>query len=121
MYFYEILQSIMDEKKTSIADVARLSGLTDSTVRSIITRKNKTVALEVAFKLSKGLGVSLQRLNGETFEADSDTLKQNNVVDEITEKYTLLNDNSKKIVSNLVVQLLEMQEEIDKSNKKEMK
>lgn len=65
MYFYEILQSIMDEKDLSIADVARLSNLPDSTVRSIINRKNKTVALEVAFKLSNGLNVSLEKLNGE--------------------------------------------------------
>lgn len=65
MYFYEILLSIMKEKKLSIPEVARLSGLTDSTVRSIISRKNKTVALEVAFKLAKGLDVTLEELNGE--------------------------------------------------------
>lgn len=65
MYFYEILQSIMDEKGLSISEVARLSKLPDSTVRSILARKNKTVALEVAFKLAKGLDVSLERLNGE--------------------------------------------------------
>lgn len=65
MYFYEILQSIMDEKELNIPEVARLSGLTDSTIRSIISRKNKTVALEVAFKLAKGLDVSLEQLNGE--------------------------------------------------------
>lgn len=65
MYFYEILLDIMEEKSLRISDVARMCGLTDSTVRSIITRKNKTVALEVAFKLAKGLGVSLERLNGD--------------------------------------------------------
>lgn len=65
MYFYEILLSIMKEKNLSIPEVARLSGLTDSTIRSIISRKNKTVALEVAFKLAKGLDVSLEELNGE--------------------------------------------------------
>lgn len=65
MYFYEILQSIMDEKGLSISEVARLSKLPDSTVRSILSRKNKTVALEVAFKLAKGLDVSLEQLNGE--------------------------------------------------------
>lgn len=65
MYFYEILQSIMDEKGLSIPEVARLSNLPDSTIRSILSRKNKTVALEVAFKLAKGLNVSLERLNGE--------------------------------------------------------
>lgn len=62
--FYKILQEIMDEKGLSIAEVARISDLSDSTVRSIINRKTKTVALEVAFKLSKGLNVSLERLNG---------------------------------------------------------
>ena len=65
MYFYEILQSIMDEKQLSIPEVARLSKLPDSTIRSILSRKNKTVALEVAFKLAKGLDVSLEQLNGE--------------------------------------------------------
>lgn len=65
MYFYEILQSIMEERNLSIPDVARLSGLPDSTIRSILTRKNKTVALEVAFKLEKGLNVSVAELNGE--------------------------------------------------------
>ncbi|MCI8643976.1 MAG: helix-turn-helix transcriptional regulator [Lachnospiraceae bacterium] len=65
MYFYEILQSIMKQKNLNIPEVARLSGLPDSTIRSIISRKNKTVALEVAFKLAKGLNVSLRELNGE--------------------------------------------------------
>lgn len=65
MKFYEILKSIMDEKGISISEVARLSGLSDSTVRSIIDRKQARVALEVAFKLSNGLNVSLERLNGQ--------------------------------------------------------
>lgn len=64
MEFYKILQEIMDEKSIGVADVARLCGLTDSTVRSIIDREQKKVALNVAFKLSDGLGVSLERLNG---------------------------------------------------------
>lgn len=105
MYFYEILQSIMDEKKLTVADVARLSGLTDSTVRSIITRKNKTVALEVAFKISKGLDVSLQHLNGECCSLDDHAKVKSE-----PEGYNLLNTESKKIVDNLVAQLLEMQE-----------
>lgn len=66
MYFYEILQNIMEKKHLTIPEVARLSGLTDSTVRSMLARKNRTVSLEVAFKLAKGLNVSLEELNGET-------------------------------------------------------
>lgn len=54
----------MAEKKMNIASIARVCGLSDGTVRSIVMRKQKNVALEVAFKLSNGLGVSLERLNG---------------------------------------------------------
>lgn len=64
MEIYKILQSIMDEQGLTVASAARKSGLPDSTVRGIITRQQRTVALEVAFKLSEGLGVSLERLNG---------------------------------------------------------
>lgn len=68
MHFYEILQEIMNEQSLSITDVARMTGLADSTIRSIINRKTKTISLEVAFKLSKGLNVSLERLNGEKLQ-----------------------------------------------------
>lgn len=49
----------------SIPEVARACGLTDSTVRSIIDRKQKKIALNIAFKLSSGLDIPLERLNGE--------------------------------------------------------
>ena len=71
MYFYEILQKIMADKNLTIPDVARLTGLTDSTVRSMLARKNKTVSLEVAFKLAKGLQVSLEELNGDVPLSDT--------------------------------------------------
>jgi len=64
MDFYLILKDVMDEKNLSIPDVARMCGLADGTIRSVFVRKQKKVALEVAFKLSKGLDVSLERLNG---------------------------------------------------------
>lgn len=64
MDFYSILQTILDQKGLSIPQAARACGIPDSTLRSIITRKNKTVALEVAMKISKGLGISLEYLNG---------------------------------------------------------
>lgn len=68
MEFYKILQDIMAEKQMGIPDVARACGLSDSTVRSIIDRKAKNVTLEVAFKMQRGLGVTLERLNGEEKE-----------------------------------------------------
>ena len=63
MPIYKIIQEIMEERQLKVADVARMCDLPDSTVRGIITRKQATVSLEVAFKLSDGLGVSLCRLN----------------------------------------------------------
>lgn len=64
MYFYQILSDIMEQRNLKIADVARMCNIADSTVRSIMSRKQKTVALDVAFKLSDGLNVSLEVLNG---------------------------------------------------------
>lgn len=64
MYIYEILEQILKERAISIAEAAKKSNLSDSTVRGIIKRKQKHIALDVAVKLSDGLGVSLERLNG---------------------------------------------------------
>jgi len=64
MDVYEVLSDIMAYEGLSIAQVAKKCGLPDSTVRGITTRKQKTVSLDVAYKLSDGLGVSLERLNG---------------------------------------------------------
>ena len=69
MEIYKIIEEIMSEENISIAEIARKCGLHDSTVRGIITRKQKTVALDVAFKLSDGLGISLERLNGQKEKA----------------------------------------------------
>lgn len=66
MEFYKILQNIMSENNLSIPDISRATGLSDSTLRSMISRKTKNISLDVAFKLSEGLGISLEKLNGET-------------------------------------------------------
>lgn len=105
MYFYEILQSIMDEKELSIPEVARLSGLTDSTVRSILARKNKTVALEVAFKLSKGLNVSLERLNGEASHTVPTPVSADR--QQVLAAINALNEEQIKAVSSFIRYLLE--------------
>lgn len=64
MAIYKILEEIITEKGLSVADVAKICNLPDSTVRGIFRRKQETIALEVAFKISNGLGVSLEKLNG---------------------------------------------------------
>ena len=89
MFFYEILENIMNEKSLKVSDVAKLTNLTDSTVRSMIKRKNKSVSLEVAFKLSKGLNVSLEELNGENISQEIPKCKQKFNENEIKENISL--------------------------------
>lgn len=102
MDFYEILLDIMEEKKMSIPAVATACGLTDSTVRSIIARQQKRVSLDVAFKLKEGLGVSLQRLNGEKEKspapAEADTGDKR--LDGIIENYHQLNEAGKDALAD---------------------
>lgn len=62
MEFWEILTQIMREQNLTVAQVAKRCGIPDSTVRSVIDRKYKKIKLDVAFKLSAGLGVSMERL-----------------------------------------------------------
>lgn len=64
MEIYKISAQIMEERQSKIADVARMRNLPDSTVRGTETRKQKNIALDIAFKLSEGSGVSLEYLNG---------------------------------------------------------
>jgi len=64
MDFYIFLEKIMDERNLSIPDIARMSELSDSTVRSAIDRKQKRVALDVALKLSAGLNVPVEEISG---------------------------------------------------------
>lgn len=74
MKFYQILQEIMTQQKLSIAQLSAKCGIPDSTLRSIIARKSDKVALDIAFKLSNGLGISLEYLNGDTnLEATEDS------------------------------------------------
>ena len=96
MDFYKILEDIMQQKSISIPDVARMCNLPDSTIRSIISRKSKTVALEVAFKISKGLNVSLEELNGEILK-QSDSPRSNNE-QEVIKKYRALDEHGKEMV-----------------------
>ena len=53
MEFYKVLLQIMEDRSLSIPDIARSCGLSDSTIRSVINRKQKSVALDVAFLAKK--------------------------------------------------------------------
>ncbi len=104
-----VLQEIMDERHLSIAEIAKLCGLADSTVRGIITRKQTNVALDVAFKLSDGLSVSLHRLNGDINLPQNITalspLEQAHI-----KKYRLLNEDDKKKIDTHMDDLLQAAE-----------
>lgn len=115
MDFYQILLEIMEEKSFSIPDVSRATGLSDSTIRSIISRKTKKVSLDVAFKMHKGLGVSLERLNGEEIK---NTSKAKN----LSQEETTLLDNYNKLDTedkNKVVDYTKLLSNQDKYKKEE--
>lgn len=114
MEFYKILLEIMDEKSLKIPDIARLTGLSDSTIRSIITRKTKNITLEVAFKMSKGLDVSLERLNGDDFLfLDNASL---NAETTLLENYNKLNNLGKEEANKRVSELTEINKYIAVKN-----
>ena len=100
MDFYKILEDIMQQKSISIPDVARMCNLPDSTIRSIISRKSKTVTLEVAFKISKGLNISLEELNGEVLNQSNDSHSTNE--QEVIKKYRALDEHGKMLVNNVL-------------------
>lgn len=102
MEIYKFLQSYMKEHNLKIAEVARICGLPDSTVRGIITRKQKSVALEVAFKLSDGLNVSLEKLNGTPERKRMSSISLTLGEHEIIKKYRNLDDHGKKVVDILL-------------------
>lgn len=100
MDFYKILEDIMQQKSISIPDVARMCNLPDSTIRSIISRKSKTVTLEVVFKISKGLNISLEELNGEVLNQSNDSHSTNE--QEVIKKYRALDEHGKMLVNNVL-------------------
>lgn len=132
MDVYEILSEIMEYEGLSIANVAKKCGLPDSTVRGIVTRKQKTISLEVAFKISKGLGVSLERLNGME-ELNRDKAKKhhkNNITEKefqtIIQPYRKLDEFGKETVkivlnreSERIEQLKEKEKHIEELEKRD--
>lgn len=105
MDFYKILLEIMEEKSYNIPDVARATGLSDSTIRSIISRKTKKVSLDVAFKMYKGLGVSLERLNGEDVKTNTKSTVLSKEEALLLENFNKLNDIGKKEANKRVAEL----------------
>lgn len=102
MEIYKFLQAYMDEHNLKIAEVARICSLPDSTVRGIIARKQKSVALEVAFKLSDGLNVSLEKLNGTPEQKRRSNVSLSSNECNIIKKYRTLDEHGKKLVDNVL-------------------
>lgn len=121
MELYKIIQEYMDSHNLKIATVAQMCGLPDSTVRGIITRKQKTVALEVAFKLSDGLGLSLEYLNGTPKKnTNNDIINLTFEEQDHIKKYRDLDSHGKKVVDVVLDEeynrILSYEDEQDNSN-----
>lgn len=122
MEFHKILQSIIEEKNMSIPEIAKATGISDSTLRSIISRKSKNISLEVAFKISKGIGVSLERLNGDISSSIEKTIiektenKLSEKEDSLLKNFNELNDSGKNKVINYTKDLKEVPKYQKESN-----
>lgn len=108
MDFYKVLESLMKNRNLSIPDIARATGLSDSTLRSILSRKTKNISLEVAFKLSQGLNVSLEELNGDKEISNNSFDSYSREEQQHIEDLRNLNDTGKKKVTSYTKDLLEM-------------
>ena len=108
-YVCDILNRIMDERNLKVAEVARICGLPASTVRGIITRKQKSVALEVAFKLSDGLNISLRELNGQKGKKNPELTEVNSGdVHPLLKIYNELNTNGQNRLMEYAEELTEI-------------
>ena len=108
MEFYKVLEELMKKRNLSIPDISRATGLSDSTLRSIISRKTKNISLEVAFKLSEGLNISLKELNGDKKISNLDFCNYSIEEKEHIEDLRNLNDLGKKKVFTYTKDLIEM-------------
>ncbi len=91
MYFFEILQNIMNERNLKVSDISKMTDIPDSTLRSIINRKNKTVALDVAFKISKGLNIPIEKLNDENICSNKNINQLDNKLNKLNYYFNKLN------------------------------
>ena len=51
MDFYKILEEILNEQDIGIREAAKMCDVSEATLRSIFNRKQKRIALDVAYKL----------------------------------------------------------------------
>lgn len=114
MEFYKVLLQIMEDRSLSIPDIARSCGLSDSTIRSVINRKQKSVALDVAFKISSGLQVDLEYLNtgkhtagGECVHTPEPQLVLNSEEADVVKNYRLLDARGRDTVRRCIANQLQ--------------
>ena len=56
-FYHSVLTALMEQRKLTITEVSKLTGLAPSQVHGIINRKVKSPSTKVVTKLSQGLGV----------------------------------------------------------------
>ena len=81
----------MNERNLKVSDISKMTDIPDSTLRSIINRKNKTVALDVAFKISKGLNIPIEKLNDENICSNKNINQLDNKLNKLNYYFNKLN------------------------------
>jgi len=64
MAFGKKLQELLDAKNISIAEAARITGISDNTLRSIIARDSNEIGISIAVKISKAFRISIDDIQG---------------------------------------------------------
>lgn len=107
--FGERLKHEREKKGFNQKDFAEAIGVTPTRLNYWEKNKREPDFFNIR-KIINILGCDADYLLGVSCEPES----QNSVVDEIADKYSLLNDESKKIIGDLILQLLEMQGQNEK-------
>ena len=64
MAFGKKLQEWLESRALTVSDAARMTGIPYTTIDSIIKRDSENIALTVALKISAGLGVTVDDIQG---------------------------------------------------------
>ena len=104
MAFADKLKELMNRKNMKAVELARTAGLSEAAVSDYLKGKKEPRGRQ-SIAIANALEVSLDTLWETGFDNDVPEACSG-----INDKYSLLNNDSRKIVDSLIEQLLEMQE-----------
>lgn len=105
MDFAHRLKNLMDERGLSIYALAQRSGLSWNTIKNIFIRETKPTVLTLEM-LCKGLDITPAQF----FDDNGDTSKLTTEQHHLLARWSLLTDDGKKVVSDMIDVMLRKQQ-----------